>query len=199
MRAVGVRARWADRPSSVATRSGLSGRISASPAARPAEVEPVKPDRAGVRGLAVAVALIALVAAVVGATLTARSQPDVSASPPPRLAECSFPALRGKLPAAVYLPPGFSSHGRRYPVVYFLHGLPAGPNSYTTNAFMARALVTPGLRAIVVAPQGAPAGKSDREYLDGGRTSTGREPSPTTFRSASTGAIGRSRPGGAAR
>ena len=35
-------------------------------------------------------------------------------------------ALGGRLPFAVYLPPGYDpSSGRRHPVIYFLHGLPA--------------------------------------------------------------------------
>ncbi|MFZ0090370.1 MAG: alpha/beta hydrolase-fold protein [Solirubrobacteraceae bacterium] len=79
---------------------------------------------------------------------------------------CSSPALGGTLPAQVYLPPGYSQHGRRYPVIYFLHGLPAGPASYKTNAFVAGALATTGKQAIVVAPQGARNSNSDREYLN---------------------------------
>src|SRR5690242_16596392 len=46
---------------------------------------------------------------------------------------CKSPALAGTLPALVFLPAGYSGHGARYPVVYFLHGLPAGPTSYTKN------------------------------------------------------------------
>jgi enterochelin esterase-like enzyme len=79
---------------------------------------------------------------------------------------CRSPALGGQLPALVYLPPGYSAHGRRYPVVYFLHGLPATTHSYTQNAFVARSLLAAGRRAIVVAPQGARNPGDDREYLD---------------------------------
>jgi enterochelin esterase-like enzyme len=79
---------------------------------------------------------------------------------------CGAPALGGSLPAQVYLPPGYRSHGRRYPVVYFLHGLPASPPSYTQNAFIAQALVSAHEPAIVVAPQGARDPDSDREYLN---------------------------------
>jgi enterochelin esterase-like enzyme len=78
---------------------------------------------------------------------------------------CKSPALSGTLPAQVYLPSGYSS-GRRYPVVYFLHGLPASPSSYQQNAFVASALASAGEKAIVVAPQGARDADSDREYLD---------------------------------
>jgi enterochelin esterase-like enzyme len=88
------------------------------------------------------------------------------ASPPQTLSVvCPSPSLGGTMPAQVYLPSGYSS-GRRYPVVYFLHGLPAGPASYQQNDFVASALASSGKRAIVVAPQGARGNDSDREYLD---------------------------------
>lgn len=79
---------------------------------------------------------------------------------------CRSPALDGRLPARVYLPAGYGARGRRFPVVYFLHGLPAGPMSYTQNIFVARALASAHAAAIVVAPQGARSSDSDREYLD---------------------------------
>jgi enterochelin esterase-like enzyme len=78
---------------------------------------------------------------------------------------CRSPSLGGTIPALVYLPSGYAS-GRRYPVIYFLHGLPAGPSSYRQNAFVASALASAGDRAIVVAPQGARSANSDPEYLD---------------------------------
>ncbi len=79
---------------------------------------------------------------------------------------CPSPAMGGSLPAQVYLPSGYSVRGRRDPVIYFLHGLPAGPGSYKTNAFVAAGVARTGERAIVVAPQGARQPGSDREYLD---------------------------------
>lgn len=78
---------------------------------------------------------------------------------------CTSPSLGGTIPALVYLPAGYSS-GRRYPTVYFLHGLPAGPAAYRQNAFVASAVASAGEKAIVVAPQGARDADSDREYLD---------------------------------
>src|SRR2546421_10858664 len=79
------------------------------------------------------------------------------------------PAVAGRLRLAVYLPAGYSSSGgRRYPVVYFLHGLPATPSSYRGADFLARALAASGRRAIIVAPQGARDNDSDPEYLDWG-------------------------------
>lgn len=79
--------------------------------------------------------------------------------------DCPSPALGGHLPAMVYLPPGYPSRGR-YPVIYFLHGLPADPQSYQQLGFVASSLDATGERAIVVAPQGARSADSDREYLD---------------------------------
>ena len=75
-------------------------------------------------------------------------------------------SLGGQLPTLVYLPAAYDSSRRRYPVVYFLHGLPANPQSYTQTAFVAHALVPTHEQAIVVAPQGARDSDSDREYLD---------------------------------
>lgn len=66
----------------------------------------------------------------------------------------------------MYLPPGYPSTARRYRVIYFLHGLPATPASYKSNTFVAGALARARDPAIVVAPQGARAPNSDREYLD---------------------------------
>ncbi len=79
---------------------------------------------------------------------------------------CASPALGGRLPAMVYLPPGYPTPGRRYPVVYFLHGLPAGPSAYRGFAFLAHALTVARHAAILVIPQAAPRPNSDREYLD---------------------------------
>jgi enterochelin esterase-like enzyme len=74
------------------------------------------------------------------------------------------------LPAAVYLPANYASATTRYPVIYFLHGLPAEPTSYQANAFVANAVVASGLRAIVVVPQGTRAPEADDEYLDLGQS-----------------------------
>jgi len=78
------------------------------------------------------------------------------------------PAVEGRLRLSIYLPPGYASDHRRYPVVYFLHGLPASPTSFRGADFLARALEASGRKAIVVAPQGARDNDSDPEYLDWG-------------------------------
>lgn len=80
-------------------------------------------------------------------------------------------ALDGTLPFTVYLPAGYSSSRRRYPVIYFLHGLPASPYAYRGIGFITSALDALGRPAIVIAPRGARDGDSDPEYLDWG---TGR-------------------------
>ena len=77
-------------------------------------------------------------------------------------------ALRGPLRLAVYLPPGYARSRLRYPVVYFLHGLPAGARSYRGIDFLRRALDATGRRALIVAPQGSRDNDTDPEYLDWG-------------------------------
>jgi S-formylglutathione hydrolase FrmB len=85
-----------------------------------------------------------------------------------QIVESSFVSAAGSLAYDVYLPPGYADSGLRYPVVYYLHGLPAGTGAFRTFGYVPRALESAGLAAIVVAPQGASAGDSDPEYLDKG-------------------------------
>ena len=75
-------------------------------------------------------------------------------------------ALRGPVHALVVLPPGYARSKARYPVVYFLHGLPAGSLGYR-NRWLARALGEAG-PAILVEAQGARESDPDPEYLDWG-------------------------------
>lgn len=106
---------------------------------------------------------------VAGAVLAHRSAPHARPRAPSLARSvsivCKSRSLGGTMPTLVYLPSGYSS-GRRYAVVYFLHGLPANPASYQQNAFVAAALASAGEKAIVVAPQGARDVGADREYLD---------------------------------
>ena len=77
-------------------------------------------------------------------------------------------ALNGKVHARVILPAGYDDlPHRRYPVVYFLHGLPATAASYRSNAWLEDAMERVG-PAILVLPQGARDGDSDAEYLNWG-------------------------------
>ena len=83
---------------------------------------------------------------------------------------CPSSSLGGTLPAVVYLPAGYGTSTRRYPVIYLLHGLPAGPQTYTESGFVAAVVASGSRPAIVVAPQGARSDNSDPEYLDSGPT-----------------------------
>src|SRR5262249_58053495 len=78
-------------------------------------------------------------------------------------------ALRGTDHYAVYLPPGYAGSSSRYPVVYFLHGLPASADAYKRIGTIAQAVEQSGHRAIVVGVQGARSGDLDPEWLDHGR------------------------------
>jgi enterochelin esterase-like enzyme len=68
----------------------------------------------------------------------------------------------------VHLPASYSRDARRYPVVYFLHGLPASPTAYLHLDWVAQALAQPGREAIVVTPQGTRVADGDPEYHDWG-------------------------------
>ncbi len=120
------------------------------------------------RRTVLAVAAASLAAAATGTGLlvargSARAQPGLLGT----VRESSFASagLHGTVRFDVYLPPGYAAGGR-YPVVYFLHGLPGSRWSYQGFRYVARAVEQDGLRAIVVAPQGARDGDSDPEYLD---------------------------------
>ena len=76
-------------------------------------------------------------------------------------------ALRGRVHALVVLPAGYAGSSKRYPVVYFLHGLPAGSSAYRGSRWLERALANAG-PAILVMPQGARDTDTDPEYLNWG-------------------------------
>ena len=80
-------------------------------------------------------------------------------------------ALGGTAHALVVLPDGYATSKKRYPVIYFLHGLPAGADTYRGSAWLGDALGQVGA-AILVMPQGARSGDTDAEYLNWG---TGRD------------------------
>ncbi len=120
---------------------------------------------AGIIFTVVALAAFASGAAVVVASKTSAAR-STAGSGTQMTISCRSPSLGGKLPVEVYLPAGYSRKSKPYPVIYFLHGLPAGPQTYQANGFVATALAQAKLRAIVVAVQGARTTNSDREYLD---------------------------------
>src|SRR5256885_1105852 len=108
-----------------------------------------------------------LIAALAAGSLAVAAAHAHSIAVEPPVLDASFVshALEGTLKVAVYLPAAYGKDGRRYPVVSFLHGLPAGPSAYRGASFVATALRN---RAILVAPQGDRDGDSDPEYLDWG-------------------------------
>jgi putative tributyrin esterase len=108
----------------------------------------------------------AFILALLGAVYVGRAEPR---SAPARLERAIYsPAVEGRLRLTIYLPSGYAAGHARYPVVYFLHGLPASPTSFRGADFLARALEASGRKAIIVAPQGARDNDSDPEYLDWG-------------------------------
>jgi enterochelin esterase-like enzyme len=75
-------------------------------------------------------------------------------------------ALDGTLHFEVYLPSDYATSTRRYPVVYFLHGLPSSAKAYQQFGFVENALDGAGKAAILVVPQGARWNEPDPEYVD---------------------------------
>jgi enterochelin esterase-like enzyme len=121
---------------------------------------------AGLMFVAVAVGSFASGAAVVVASNVPERATYSRAGAQTVAVTCRSPALGGSLPAMVYLPAGYKGGTARYPVIYFLHGLPANPTSYQANSFVAASVPSGRQAAIVVTPQGARSANSDREYLD---------------------------------
>jgi S-formylglutathione hydrolase FrmB len=102
----------------------------------------------------------ALLAAAVSVPATARQARALTK-------RVASPALAGDVRVRVILPPGYTSSRKRYPVVYFLHGLPGSSSSFLGNDWLGGALAAAG-RAILVLPQGARDNDSDPEYLNWG-------------------------------
>jgi enterochelin esterase-like enzyme len=109
----------------------------------------------------VLLAFAGLAIAVVVAVAGARETRQVSAT-------FRSVALGGPVHATVVLPPDYDTSGERYPVVYFLHGLPASPSAYEDVGWLESAVADLGGQAILVAPQGARRGDTDPEYLNWG-------------------------------
>jgi putative tributyrin esterase len=109
--------------------------------------------------LALAVALCGVAAAAAALLREARTVDDGFISV----------AVGGPVHARVLLPATYDDlPHRRYPVVYFLHGLPGSSSSYQGNTWLEQALQNAG-PAILVLPQGARDADSDPEYLDWGK------------------------------
>jgi S-formylglutathione hydrolase FrmB len=109
-----------------------------------------------------------LLAAALAATLLELARAGGAEWPPARTLHFHSNALRDDLGISVYLPPGYATSQRRYPVLYFLHGLPASSSAYRGLDFLRRALARSGRQGILVTVQGARESEEDGEYLDSG-------------------------------
>jgi putative tributyrin esterase len=77
-------------------------------------------------------------------------------------------ALDSDLHYLIQLPSGYANSRARYPVVYFLHGLPAGPDAYKSVAWVGEVLAKERKPVILVVPQGTRRKNGDPEYHDWG-------------------------------
>lgn len=118
------------------------------------------------RVLALCVLLVAACASAGAATAR-----DAGRVPPGVVYESFYSqSLRGTEHLGVFLPAGYSTSQLRYPVIYLLHGLPAGPGAYQMERTTELGIDAQrdGRPAIVVAPQGARVGDDDPEWHDWG-------------------------------
>jgi enterochelin esterase-like enzyme len=114
-------------------------------------------------------ALLLVAAIAAGAVASAALRPDHdTAGPTTRLTSFNSKAVRGRVRLVVLLPAGYDQRHLRYPVVYFLHGLPTGSQGYRNVGFLRRAVSGLRRQAILVAPQAARDHDTDPEYLDWG-------------------------------
>ena len=116
----------------------------------------------------IATVVAALVLAAGGATAVLAARQNASAAGDVLDASFHSTALRSTLHFLVVLPPGYETSGLRYPVIYFLHGLPAGPASYRSLGWIGAAAEQTGKQAIIVIPQGSREVNGDPEYHDWG-------------------------------
>jgi S-formylglutathione hydrolase FrmB len=71
----------------------------------------------------------------------------------------------GSLGYEVYLPDGYETSTLRYPVIYFLHGLPASASAFRQFGWLDQARDAQEKQAILVVPQAASGANTDPEYL----------------------------------
>src|SRR5207248_4171998 len=122
-----------------------AGRRSASPSSTHPRAHPFGAARLGAIGYSYSMLAVAPPPLVARAPVRTRAD-DVA---------FHSNALQRELWFEVFLPPGYDRGGKRYPVVYFLHGLPASSTAYRGATFVAQELERSKRRAILVAPQGA--------------------------------------------
>jgi enterochelin esterase-like enzyme len=96
--------------------------------------------------------------------------------------DVASPALGGRRqPVDVYLPPGYNAHpGRRYPVMYLLHGFPGRPGAFLETVRMGvvqdELVALHRARAmILVMPFGSTGSFTDKEWANGVRPDEGWE------------------------
>ena len=77
-------------------------------------------------------------------------------------------AMRDTMHYSVSLPPGYASSKKHYPVVYYLHGLPADQYAWRYIGWVATAVRHSGHQAIVIGAQGARSNDTDGEWHDWG-------------------------------
>lgn len=114
------------------------------------------------------IAVASAVAAFAAGVAVAGTRSAAPAWPPPHDLSFHSAALRDDLGVRVYVPPGYAQSGLRYPVLYFLHGLPASAVAYRSLDFLRDSLASAHARAILVTVQGARESEEDGEYLDKG-------------------------------
>jgi enterochelin esterase-like enzyme len=127
-----------------------------------------------------ALPLVAALVAVLGGAGTGVAGPSAMLAGTIAYGSFQSHALRRTDHFAIYLPPGYVSSTKRYPVVYFLHGLPAPADAYKGITPVAQAIEAAGKQAIVVGAQGSLNGDTDPEWRDWGpgrnwETATGVE------------------------
>jgi enterochelin esterase-like enzyme len=71
----------------------------------------------------------------------------------------------GSLRYEIYLPDGYATGTLHYPVIYFLHGLPAGSGAFRLFGWLDSAVDAQPKQAILVVPQAATGANTDPEYL----------------------------------
>jgi endo-1,4-beta-xylanase len=113
----------------------------------------------------------ALVLTFIGALATAGATPAqrvIEPKPAVRFGAFHSHALRGTVHYSVSLPKGYANSRERYPVVYYLHGLPANSHAFRSIGWLGRAAQETGRKAIVVGMQGARRNDPDAEWHDWG-------------------------------
>ena len=95
-------------------------------------------------------------------------------------------ALAGRLHYIVELPKGYATSRLRYPVVYFLHGLPASATAYQALGWVESALRATGRKASWSSPKGPARARTTPSTTTGVPGRTGRPRWRASFRSTST-------------